>query len=356
MDIDSIWEDEMIDRRQLFRMVRAVGIGAALTSPLIMSRHALSQGENPRKLTVGVGGITFAYLPLLVAKAAGFFEEEGLDLTFVNANGGANALAAALGGSVDICGLVMSDIILAAAKNQKLQAFAPLMSQYASDAVISTAAAKKAGVTADMPLKERMARLKGMTLAISSRGSGIDKLWRYLIGLGGLDPDNDVTLTVVKLDQMYPAFISGQIDGFNTTAPSNNRAVAEGRAIWVARPSQGEVPGLENFLYTVLGARPEYLAANPDIPQKLVNGLIKGAALIHTDAQKTGTLMQKEFFAQTDAQLVIDTVKDQATTVASPPTLSEAQFKQNVEFMMKFGHEVEKVTFADTMNTTWIKA
>lgn len=346
----------MIDRRQLFRIMGAAGIGAALASPLILPGRVLAQSKDITKLNVGVGGITFAYLPLLVAKAAGFFDEEGLDLTFVNANGGANALAAALGGSVDICGLVMSDIILASSKNQKLQAFAPLMSQYASDAVISTAAAQKAGITADMPLHERMARLKGMTLAISSRGSGIDKLWRYLIGLGGLDPDNDVTLTVVKLDQMYPALISGQIDGYNTTAPSNNRAVSEGRAIWVARPSQGEVPGLENFLYTVLGARPEYLAANPEIPLKLVSGLEKGAALIHSDAEKAGSLVHKEFFAQTDAQLVIGTVKDQATTVASPPTQSEAQFRQNLDFMLKFRHEVEKVTFADTINTTWVRA
>jgi NitT/TauT family transport system substrate-binding protein len=346
----------MIDRRHLLKTAGAAGFVATLSSPFILTGRANAQGKDLRKLNVGVGGITFAYLPLLVAKSAGYFEEEGLDLTFVNANGGANALAAALGGSVDICGLVMSDIILASSKNQKLQAFAPLMSQYASDAVISTAAAQKAGITADMPLKERMARLKGMTLAISSRGSGIDKLWRYLIGLGGLYPDKDVTLTVVKLDQMYPALISGQIDGFNTTAPSNNRAVAEGRAIWLARPSQGEVPGLENFLYTVLGAKPDYLAANPDIPQKLVGGLIKGAKLIHTDAAKAGSLIQKEFFSQTDARLLIDTVKDQATTVASPPTLTEAQFKQNVDFMLKFGHEVEKVTFADTINSKWVSA
>ncbi|CAN7703583.1 ABC transporter substrate-binding protein [Neorhizobium sp. LjRoot104] len=340
----------MIDRRQLLRTIGA----AALAAPLISPRRAAAQAKDLRKLNVGVGGITFAYLPMLVAKAAGYFEEEGLDLTLVNANGGANALAAALGGSVDICGLVMSDIILASAKNQKLQAFAPLMSQYASDAVISTTAAKKVGITQDMPLKERMARLKGMTLAISSRGSGIDKLWRYLIGLGGLDPDKDVTLTVVKLDQMYPALISGQIDGFNTTAPSNNRAVAEGHAVWVARPSQGEVPGLENFLYTVLGAKPEYLAANPDIPRKLVSGLAKGAKLIHSDAAKAGAVMQSEFFAQTDARLVIDTVKDQATTVASPPTLTQAQFKQNVDFMLRFGHEVEKVSFDDAINAKWM--
>lgn len=345
----------MIDRRHLFRMMGAAGVTMALAPVLSSPRMAMAAKSGLTPLNVGVGGITFAYLPLLTAKAAGFLEEEGLDVTLVNANGGTNALAAALGGSVDVCGLVMSDIILAATKGQKLQAFAPLMSQYASDAIISVDAAKKAGITADMPLKERMARLKGMTLAISSRGSGIDKLWRYLLAMGGLDPDKDVTLTVVKLDQMYPALISGQIDGFNTTAPSNNRAVEEGRAIWVARPSQGEVPGLENFLYTVLAARPDYLDKNPEVVAKLERGLAKGAALIHSDPAKSGALLHDAFFAQSDAKLVASTVTDQKATVASPPVLTPEQFKQNVDFMQRFGHEVAQVAYADVMNDHWLK-
>lgn len=340
----------MIDRRHLFRMMGAAGAAAALARPM----QALAGGGDLTPLNVGVGGITFAYLPLLTAKAAGFFEEEGLDVTLVNANGGTNALAAALGGSVDVCGLVMSDIILASTKGKKLQAFAPLMSQYASDAVVSVSAAKKAGITPEMPLKERMSRLKGMTLAISSRGSGIDKLWRYLVGFGGLDPDKDVTLTVVKLDQMYPALISGQIDGFNTTAPANNRAVAEGRAVWVARPSQGEVAGLENFLYTVLAAKPDYLAANPQLVSKLARGLTKGAALIHSDPTKAGTLLHEQFFSQSERNLVVSTVQDQKATVASPPALTQEQFKQNLDFMLRFGHEVAQVAYADVIDALWI--
>ena len=343
----------MITRRLALQRLSAIGAAAALSPAAFIPAPARAGGT---PLTICMGGYTFAFLPLLVAKAGGFLEAAGLDATLTNIGGGTNALAATLAGSVDVGGLVMSDIILASAKGQKLQAFAPLMSQYASDAVISVAAAKKAGITADMPLKERVSRVKGMVLAISGRGSGTDKLWRYLLSLGGIDPDKDVTLTVVKLDQMYAALKSGQIDGFNTTAPANNRAVDDGIAVWLARPSQGTVPGLENFLYTVLGAKPELLASKPDVIGRLVGALTKGAELVHSDPARAGKLLQAEFFKQTDVELIASTVSDQRATVAVPPVLTERQFEQNRDFMLRFGDAVKQVTFSDAVDAPWMKA
>ena len=342
----------MINRRKALSRMSQIGVGAALATAF----SGWAKAASLLPLTIGIGGYTFAYLPLLVAKAANFLEDEGLDVSFVNTGGGTNALAATLGGSVDVCGLVMSDIILAAAKGQKIRAFAPLMSQYASDAVISVQAAKKVGITPDMPLKERMARMKGLVLAISGRGSGTDKLWRHLLSLGGLDADKDVTLTVVKLDQMYPALKSGRIDGFNTTAPANNRAVEEGIAVWAARPSQGEVPGLEDFLYTILGAKPDYLASHADIAAKIVRGLTKGADLIHTDPRKAGTLLHDQFFPQTETALIENAVSDQRGTVSLPPTLTERQFDQNRDLMLQFGDAVNQVTYADVVDARWMKS
>ena len=344
----------MINRREALRSITRTGAGAAL-APVFAGR-ASANDASLTPLTIGVGGYTFAYLPLFVAKAASFLEAEGLDVSLVNAGGGTNALAATMGGSVDVCGLVLSDIILAAAKGQKIQAFAPLMSQYASDAVISVQAAKKVGITPDMPLKERMARMKGLTLAISGRGSGTDKLWRYLLSLGGLDADKDVTLTVVKLDQMYAALKSGQIDGFNTTAPANNKAVEDGIAVWAARPSQGEAQGLENFLYTVLCAKPDYLSRNADIAARLVRGLAKGSELIRLDPARAGALLHDQFFSQTEIALIQSAVSDQRTTVSVPPTLTERQFEQNRDFMMRFGDAVKQVAYGDVIDARWMKS
>ena len=314
------------------------------------------QAAGSKPITIAIGGYTFAYLPLLVATAAGFMKGEGLDVSLIDTGSGTNSMAAILGGSVDVAGLVMSDVILAVAKGQKISAFAPLMSQYASDAVISKKAAEKIGLTPEMPLKERMARMKGLTLAISGRGSGTDKIWRYLLSLGGLDPEKDVSLTVVKLDQMYLALRSGQIDGFNTTAPANNQAVEDGFAIWAARPSHGEVPGIENFLYTVLCARPDYLDKNPETVAALVRGMTRGAELIRNDPDAAGQFLHDRYFQQTNIELIKHTVSDQRVTVSVPPTLSEQQFRHNIEFELKFSQEVRGVGYRQAINPRWLSS
>src|SRR4051812_18595890 len=296
----------MTTRRAVIRWIAQAGIAGAFGTSLVTQGWAQSGPMKP--LTIAIGGYTFAYLPLLVATAAGFMKAEGLDVSLVDTGSGTNSMAAMLGGSADITGLVMSDVILAVAKGQKINAFAPLMSQYASDAVISTRAAEKIGLTRTMPLQDRLARLKGLTLAISGRGSGTDKIWRYLLSLGGLDPEKDVRLTVVKLDKMYLALRSGQIDGFNTTAPANNQAVEDGLAVWAARPSHGEVPGIENFLYTVLCGRPDFLDKNPDTVAALVRGMTRGSELIRNDPDTAGQVLREHFFKQTNLELVKRTV------------------------------------------------
>lgn len=337
----------MITRRAMLGGITGGMVAGAAT-------RSWPQVAGDKPITIAIGGYTFAYLPVLVATSAGFMKAEGLDVSLIDTGSGTNSMAAMLGGSADVTGLVMSDVILAVAKGQKINAFAPLMSQYASDAVVGRKVAERIGLAPDMPLKERMARMKGLTLAISGRGSGTDKIWRYLLSLGGLDPEKDATLTVVKLDKMYLALRSGQIDGFNTTAPANNRAVEDGLAVWVARPSHGEVPGIENFLYTVLCARPDFLDKNRDIVAALVRGMTRGSELIRNDPDAAGQFLHDKYFQRTDLALIKHTVSDQRITVSVPPELSEQQFQQNIEFELKFSQEVHDVTYRQVINPRWL--
>ena len=333
------------------RLLQAAALGAmwgvggrALAAPAL------------RKLTIGVGGYTFAYLPLFVANAAGFLAEEGLQIDLVQTGSGATAMAAMLGGSFDICGLVLSDVILAATKGQKFSVFAPLMAQYASDAIISKAAAERVGLQPGMPLIERIKRLKGLTLAVSGRGSGIDKMWRYLFKLADMDADRDVTLTVIKLDQMYPALRAGQIDGYNITAPSNNRAIDEGLAVWVARPSQGEVPSLQGFVYTILAASPAALQTNRAELTSLARGLARANALINDDPTKAADAVHQTLWSQTDLVLLQHAVADQRAAFPRRMTLTPQAVDQNKDFMQGFGDDVKSVSYKDIIDSSVIDA
>ena len=66
----------------------------------------LTSCARPREVTtvrVAVGGQTqFIYLPLTLADQLGYFKDEGLSVQISDLRGGSEALAALLGGSVDI--------------------------------------------------------------------------------------------------------------------------------------------------------------------------------------------------------------------------------------------------------------
>jgi NitT/TauT family transport system substrate-binding protein len=90
--------------RRLFCGQALAGLGLA-AAPSLLARRSVAQSKDaPRKMVVGVGGFTFAYLPLFVAQATGQFKTEGLDVSFVQTGSGATAMAAMVGGSFDVTG------------------------------------------------------------------------------------------------------------------------------------------------------------------------------------------------------------------------------------------------------------
>jgi NitT/TauT family transport system substrate-binding protein len=155
---------------------------------------------------------------------------------------------------------------------------------------------------------------------------------------------------------MYPALRAGQIDGFNTSAPVNNRVVAEGLGLWVARPSHGEVSGIENFLYTVLAAKPDYVAKNREMLVSLARALDEANALIRSDPDRVAQALKEKYLKQTDIELLRSAVADQKTAYPQKMTLTQKMFDQNVAFMTRYGDDVKSVQFAEVFEPAIVKA
>ena len=82
-----------------------------------------AQGLEKPKLTIGVGGKPLIYyLPLTIAERNGYFKAEGLDVEILDFPGGAKALQALLGGSVDIVSGAYEHTISQQAKGQAIEA------------------------------------------------------------------------------------------------------------------------------------------------------------------------------------------------------------------------------------------
>src|SRR4029453_15511682 len=129
----------------------------------------------------GVGGKTlFYYLPLTIAERNGYFKTEGLDVEILDFPGGARALQALIGGSVDITSGAFEHTITQQAKGQNIEALV-LQGKYAG-IVLGMPKAKAAAYKGP-------ADLKGLKIGVTAPGSSTNMLIMILLAKAGLKPD-----------------------------------------------------------------------------------------------------------------------------------------------------------------------
>ena len=129
----------------------------------LVANPAFAQGLEKPKLTIGVGGKPLIYyLPLTIAERNGYFKAEGLDVEILDFPGGAKALQALLGGSVDIVSGAYEHTISQQAKGQAIEALV-LQGRY-SGIVLALTKAKAAAFKSP-------ADLNGMKIGVTAPGS-----------------------------------------------------------------------------------------------------------------------------------------------------------------------------------------
>jgi NitT/TauT family transport system ATP-binding protein len=97
--------------------------------------------------------------------------------------------------------------------------------------------------------------------------------FRFWMAEAGIDPDRDVTMTVVPPPLTVDALGSGAIDGFCVNAPWNVAAVEAGVGRIVAVKADISAASPEK----VLGVRPDWWAENPETGAALLRALERAA-------------------------------------------------------------------------------
>ncbi len=148
--------------RFLLRSAFAFTVAVGFAAPVF------AQALEKTKISIGVGGKPlFYYLPLTIAERNGYFKAEGLDVEILDFPGGARALQALLGGSVDVVSGAYEHTITQQAKGQNIEA---LVMQ-----------GKYAGIVLGMPKAKAgsyksPADLKGMKIGVTAPGSSTNML------------------------------------------------------------------------------------------------------------------------------------------------------------------------------------
>jgi NitT/TauT family transport system substrate-binding protein len=166
--------------------------------------------EKPRVLIAVGGKAGFYYLPLTIAEQLGYFKDEGLQVEISDFAGGAKALEALVGGSVDVVSGAYEHTIDMQSRGQHIRAFA-LMGR-APQISIGIASAKAASV---MTAKD----MKGLKVGVSAPGSSTNMALDYFIGQAGLHPSDVSVIGVGTSAGAIAALRSGQIDAISNVDP-----------------------------------------------------------------------------------------------------------------------------------------
>ncbi|WP_398475287.1 ABC transporter substrate-binding protein [Tardiphaga sp.] len=327
-------------RRQAIALA---GLGATgfLASPAI--------AQSRQKVILGQPSEGFIYLPIYVARTKGFFEQEGLDAEVITfSKGGAEALAAVLGGQSQIYVGSPGVQLRAQEKKQPVQTFAAVQTQFGSDLVLSADAAKKIDLANLKDPKAKAAALKGLTIAVAGPGSLTDLMVRHIAVYGGLNPDRDMTITPIGGgSSMLAAFGQKRIDGYALSAPTSTTGIERFGGAMLYDFARGEYPPFADILFYTLIARNDWITGKPELAQKVVRGLWKGLRYMKSNPDEAREAV-RPFFAQVPQAEFDLAWKLTLPSFRDNPRIEEAGMKKNYAFLAEAEQKPVTVPIADS--------
>ncbi|HTO13819.1 MAG TPA: ABC transporter substrate-binding protein [Candidatus Binatia bacterium] len=306
-------------------------LALAVLLMLVAGMVAPPPARAAEKVTVGIGGVALmVYLPTALAKAKGFFEEEGLDVEILDIKGGgAQAASALIGGSVDFSANAIDHAIKAKAQKKDLVA----VHSHVRLAMMALVVANK--YKGEI---KSIADLKGRPLGVTSPGSQTHMILGYLLAKNGVKPD-DVKIVGAGGNTMPLAIEKDSVHAGMMLDPFFTAFLKQGKGyalvdMFTIKGTQaamgGEVQG------TTLLTRPDVIARRPATVQKMVNALVRANKLIAASSgEEMAKLLPKELAG--DPKLYAESFEHAKEGFPPDSLLSKDGVARVIETMRVFG-------------------
>ncbi|HEY3179107.1 MAG TPA: ABC transporter substrate-binding protein [Casimicrobiaceae bacterium] len=255
-------------------MPRFLTFVAASLAALVLAAPAHAQVEKPR-ITIGVGGKSlFYYLPLTIALQNGYFKSEGLDVEVQDFPGGARALQALLGGSVDVVSGAFEHTITQQAKGQNIEALV-LQGKYAG--IVLGMSKAKAGSY------KSPADLKGMKIGVTAPGSSTNMFVNVLLAKAKLPPDSVAIIGVGATAGAVAIMKRGEIDAISNLDPVISQLESDGSIVPVVDTRTAK--GMQDVYGGAYAAGCIYVPVEfskkyPNTAQAIVNAMVRALRFI----------------------------------------------------------------------------
>ena len=222
--VRSVFGHNEFSRRSFLSMVGGGTAAAVLGSifPMEAAKAALKESMGPlekSKLKIGFVPITCA-TPIIMAHPMGFYEKYGLDVDVIKTAGWAVARDKSLAKEYDASHMLtpMPLAMTMGAGSTAKPFIMPTVENINGQAIV---------LHNDHKDKRDPKQWKGFKFGVPFEYSMHNFLLRYYVAEHGLDPDTDIQIRVVPPPEMVANLRAGNLDGYLSPDPFNQRAVWE---------------------------------------------------------------------------------------------------------------------------------
>ena len=273
-----------------------------LLTALLWNKNICAQSI---RINIGYSAISGNALPIWIAKDAGIFEKNGLDVQLIYFTGGTTAVMALISGDTPFAYLAGPAVI-----NSVLAG---------SDAILIAG-----GITslnyymlsrADIKTPEQ---LKGGIVAISRFGSGSDVVARYALSKIGLVPEKDVTIVQIGgATARVDAVLTGRAQATVLDPLPNIIAQKRGMNLLVDLPKLG-------LAYQQMApvTTKKYIREHSDVVRRYVKAQIEAVHRIYTDKEASIKALARFFGGHIERDVLEKTRQD----LLSESLLSRKQY------------------------------
>lgn len=239
--VRSVFGHSDIGRRSFMGIMGGGTVAAALASvfPLDAAKAAILDNlGTPEKTDLNIGFVPITCAtPIIMAQPMGFYERYGLNASVIKTAGWAVARDKSLSGEYDASHMLtpMPLAMTLGAGSTAVPYVMPAVENINGQAIV---------LSNEHLDKRDPKQWKGFTFGVPFEYSMHNFLLRYYVAEHGLDPDVDIQIRVVPPPEMVANLRAGNLDGYLSPDPFNQRAVWEGigfihlltKEIWEGHP------------------------------------------------------------------------------------------------------------------------
>ena len=327
--------------KRLFSVLAALSLSLACLS-------GCQNGESEKGLTpVVLSEVAHSifYAPQYAAIELGYFEEQGIDLTLVNAGGADKVMTSMISGDADI-GFMGSEA--------SIYTYANGSKDYAVNFAQLTQRAGNFLVGREPDEDFQWADLKG-TKVLGGRAGGMPQMvFEYILKKNDIDPKTDLTIDQsIAFGLTAAAFTSSDADYTVEFEPYATSLELEGQGYVVASlgTDSGYVP------YTAYSANKSFMEENPELIQKFTNAIQMGLEYVNSHSSEEIAKTIQPQFEETPLEnitAIVERYKAQDTW-KEDTIFEESSFDLLQNILEEAGELPKRVPYEDLVTTEFSK-